>query len=129
MRTIRLLLTIFALAALLAPSDRSVAAETYPVRPVRILVPFAPGGGTDLITRALADIVAGEWKSTVVIENRPGGGTTIATSAALSAAADGYTLLAASNSFLVSPLLMPQAPYQWERDFVGVSLFAVSPHI
>jgi len=127
MRTIRLLPTICALAALLAPL--STAAETYPARPVRILVPFAPGGGTDLITRALADIIAGDWKSAVVIENRPGGGTTIATSAALAAAADGYTLLAASNSFLVSPMLMPQAPYQWDRDFTGVSLFAVSPHV
>jgi tripartite-type tricarboxylate transporter receptor subunit TctC len=92
-------------------------------------VPFAPGGGTDLIARALADIIAAEWKSTIVIENKPGGGTTIATLAALSAPADGSTVLAASNSFLVSPLIMPVAPYQWDRDFTGVSLFAVSPHV
>jgi len=129
MRPPRLLLAICALAALLGPSGPSIAADPYPARAVHILVPFAPGGGTDLITRALADIVAGAWKSTVVIENRPGGGTTIATLAALAAAADGYTLLAASNSFLVSPMIMPQAPYQWERDFTGVSLFAVSPHV
>ncbi len=92
-------------------------------------MPFAPGGGTDLITRTLADIIATEWKSTIVIENRPGGGTTIATLAALSAPADGYTLVAASNSFIVSPMIMPQMPYHWDRDFAAVSLFAVSPHI
>lgn len=101
----------------------------YPTRPVRILVPFAAGGGTDLIARALADTVATTWKSPVVIENRPGAGTTIATMTALTSPPDGYTLLAASNSFLISPLMMPTAPYQWNRDFTGVSLFAVSPHI
>lgn len=105
------------------------AAEPYPTHPVKILVPFQAGGGTDLIARSLADIISAEWKSPVVIENRPGGGTTIASLAALSAAADGYTLLAASNSFIVSPMIMPQAPYQWDRDFTGVSLWAVSPHI
>jgi tripartite-type tricarboxylate transporter receptor subunit TctC len=128
MRTLRLLLTVCA-AAWLATFGPLLAAENYPSRPVHILVPFAPGGGTDLITRALADIIATEWKSTVVIDNRPGAGTTIATVSALSAPADGYTLVAASNSFIVSPMLMPHAPYQWDRDFTAVSLFAVSPHI
>jgi tripartite-type tricarboxylate transporter receptor subunit TctC len=129
MRSIRLILRACAIAWLAASSSPLSAAELYPTRPVRILVPFAPGGGTDLITRALADIIATEWKSTIVIENRPGGGTTIATVTALSAPADGYTLVAASNSFLVSPMIMPQAPYQWDRDFIAISLFAVSPHI
>jgi tripartite-type tricarboxylate transporter receptor subunit TctC len=129
MRTIGLFLLACAIACLAVASSPLSADDLYPSRPVRILVPFAPGGGTDLITRALADIIATEWKSSIVIENRPGGGTTIATLAALSAPADGYTLVAASNSFIVSPIIMPQPPYQWDRDFVGVSLFAVSPHI
>jgi tripartite-type tricarboxylate transporter receptor subunit TctC len=125
-----LLLKICALACLAAASSLPAnAADPYPTHPVRILVPFAPGGGTDLITRTLADIIATEWKSTIVIENRPGGGTTIATLAALSAPADGYTLVAASNSFIVSPMIMPQMPYHWDSDFTAVSLFAVSPHI
>ena len=88
MRTIGLLLRVCTLACLTAASSPTVAAENYPTHPVRILVPFAPGGGTDLITRALADIISSEWKSTIVIENRPGGGTTIATLSALSAPAD-----------------------------------------
>ena len=129
MRIVGLLVRVCVLACLAAASGSQATADDYPARPVRILVPFAPGGGTDLITRALADIIATEWKSSVVIENRPGGGTTIATLAALSAPADGYTLVAASNSFIVSPMIMPQPPYQWDRDFVAVSLFAVSPHI
>jgi tripartite-type tricarboxylate transporter receptor subunit TctC len=104
-------------------------ADDYPTHPVRILVPFAPGGGTDLITRTLADIIATGWKAAIVIENKPGGGTTIASEAVAAAAPDGYTLLAASNSFLVSPMIMPSKPYVWDRDFTGVSLFAVSPHI
>ncbi|HVV43466.1 MAG TPA: tripartite tricarboxylate transporter substrate binding protein [Nitrobacter sp.] len=109
--------------------SRTSFAETYPSRPVRILVPYAPGGGTDLITRSLADIVSHAWNASVVIENRPGGGTTIATMTALGAAPDGYTLLAISNGFLISPLMMTPPPYVWNRDFTGVSLFAVSPHI
>jgi tripartite-type tricarboxylate transporter receptor subunit TctC len=130
MRTIGLFLRVCAIFCLVVASGPSTAAnDGYPTRPVRILVPFAPGGGTDLITRALADIIASDWKANIVIENRPGGGTTIATLAALSAPADGYTLVAASNSFIVSPMIMPQPPYQWDRDFVAVSLFAVSPHI
>jgi tripartite-type tricarboxylate transporter receptor subunit TctC len=124
-----LITCVTALLLASAPAPSAVAADAYPSRPVRILVPFAPGGGTDLITRALADIVATEWKSTVVIENRPGGATTIATMAALSAPADGYTLLAISNSYLVSPLIMPSTSYVWDRDFTGISLFALSPHI
>jgi tripartite-type tricarboxylate transporter receptor subunit TctC len=129
MRPFRLFVLVCAFVLLAAPGGRPAAAEGYPARPVKILVPFAPGGGTDLISRALADIIATDWKAAVVIENRPGGGTTIASMAALGAAPDGYTLLAASNSFLVSPMIMPTAPYQWDRDFTGVSLFAVSPHI
>jgi tripartite-type tricarboxylate transporter receptor subunit TctC len=126
-------LTFGRAAALLAAGLLALAVPTaaadYPSRPVRILVPFAAGGGTDLITRALADVVAADWKASVVIENKPGGGTTIAAVSALQAPADGYTLLATSNSFLVSPLLMATPPYQWDRDFTAVSLFAVSPHI
>lgn len=128
-RAVAVALLALASGLTLAPNGPLAAAEPYPSRPVKILVPFAPGGGTDLIARSLADIISAEWKSTIVVENRPGGGTTIATLAALSAAADGYTLLAASNSFLISPLIMPTAPYQWDKDFTGVSLWAVSPHI
>jgi len=111
-----------------APGTPASAAG-YPARPVRFLVPYAAGGGTDLITRALTDIVARDWNASVVIENRPGGGTTIASMVALGAPPDGYTLLAVSNGFLVSPMMMPSPPYVWNRDFTGISLFAVSPHI
>ncbi|MFZ5731243.1 MAG: Bug family tripartite tricarboxylate transporter substrate binding protein [Pseudomonadota bacterium] len=116
---------VAALAALSAPAY----ANDYPTRPVRILVPFAPGGGTDLITRTLADVIAKSWNASVVIENKPGGGTTIATQAAIAAAPDGYTLLAAANSLIVSPMLMPAKPYVWDRDLTPISLFALSPHI
>jgi tripartite-type tricarboxylate transporter receptor subunit TctC len=122
----RLLAGLCAVACIALTPSR---AADYPSHPVRIVVPFAPGGGTDLITRTLTDIIATAWKATMVIENKPGGGTTIAAQAVAGAPADGYTLLATSNSFLVSPLLMATRPYVWDRDFTGVSLFAVSPHI
>ena len=117
---------ILSTVVLCAPS---AFAADYPAHPVHIIVPFAPGGGTDLITRTLADIIAKEWNATIVIDNKPGGGTTIGAMAVATAPADGYTLLATSNSFLLTPMMLPAKPYVWDRDFTGVSLFAVSPHI
>lgn len=108
--------------ALVAPAG----ASDYPSAPVRIIVPYAAGGGADVITRTLTDIIATDWKATFIIENKPGGGTAIGTQAVASAPADGYTLLATSTSFLVSPMLMDTKPYVWDRDFSGVSLFAIS---
>ena len=104
-------------------------AQAYPSRPVKILVGFAAGGGTDLITRFIADAVGQAWGSNFVIENRPGAGTVLASQAALSADPDGYTMLAISGSFIVSPLLIARAPYVYERDFTPVALFASSPHV
>ncbi|WP_170181841.1 Bug family tripartite tricarboxylate transporter substrate binding protein [Phreatobacter stygius] len=108
-----------------------VQAEDYPAagRAIRVVVPFAAGGGTDAITRVVAEHVAKAWGAAVVIENKPGGGTMIASQGVAAAPADGYTVLAISNSFLVSPLLADQAPYDHARDFTGVALLASSPHV
>lgn len=106
------------------------AAEDYPGgRPIRVVVPFAAGGGTDAITRIVAEHVAKAWGAAVVIENKPGGGTMIGAQAVGTAPADGYSVLAISNSFLVSPLLAERAPYDSGRDFTAVGLMASSPHV
>jgi tripartite-type tricarboxylate transporter receptor subunit TctC len=107
------------------------AAEDYPAagRAIRVVVPFAAGGGTDAVTRIVAEHVAKSWGASIVIENKPGGGTMIASQSVAAAPADGYTVLATSNSFLVSPLLAERAPYDFDRDFTAVALLASSPHV
>lgn len=104
------------------------SAQSYPERPVRIVVPFAAGGGTDAVMRAVADAVAADWKATILIDNKPGAGTTLGATAVAQAPADGHTLLANTASFLISPRLMSNRPYRPE-DFVPVALVASSPHV
>ncbi|WP_168201534.1 Bug family tripartite tricarboxylate transporter substrate binding protein [Phreatobacter aquaticus] len=121
-----------ALGLVLAICANSTAfADDYPAagRPIRIVVPFTAGGGTDAVTRIVAEHVAKAWGASIVIENKPGGGTMIATQSVAAMPADGYALLAISNSFLVSPLLAERAPYDPIRDFVGVAPMASSPHV
>src|SRR5437016_1078285 len=95
---------IFAL--LVAASVSFAAAEMvaeFPGRPLKIVVPFAPGGATDVVARILADLLSARWNGqTVVVENRPGAGTIVATAAVAKAPADGHTMLIATNSFLIN---------------------------
>lgn len=100
----------------------------YPSRPIRLVVPFAAGGGTDLVMRAVGDAVAEDWKANILIENKPGAGTTLGASDVAHAPADGYSLLANTASFLISPRLMVKRPYE-ASDFVPVALVASSPHV
>jgi tripartite-type tricarboxylate transporter receptor subunit TctC len=121
---------LFALAALLltsAAADPAVAA--YPDRIVRIVVPLAPGGGTDLIARTLAQEMAKDLGGTIVIENKPGAGTIIGTQAVATGAPDGYTLLMGTFANAVNPSLNAKLPYDPHRDFAAVALIARSFNI
>ena len=102
------------------------AAAGYPDRIVRIVVPFAPGGGTDVIARALAQEMARDLGGSVIIENRPGAGTIIGTQAVATSAPDGYTLLMGTFANAVNPSLNAKLPYDAERAFAPVSLLARS---
>src|SRR5215468_9065810 len=121
-----------AAALLLAAGVTSVgAAQTaadFPSRPVRLLVPFAAGGPTDVVARILADLLSVRWGGqSVVIENRPGAGTIVATAALAKAPADGYTVLVATNSLLINPAIGQRLPYDTEKDFAPVSMVATQP--
>src|SRR5262245_42016708 len=99
-----------AAALLLATGIALVAAAQtaadFPSRPVKLLVPFAAGGPTDVVARILADLLSARWGGqSVVIENRPGAGTIVATAALAKAPADGYTMLVATNSLLINPAI------------------------
>jgi tripartite-type tricarboxylate transporter receptor subunit TctC len=105
------------------------ARAAYPERIIRIVVPFAPGGGTDVIARALAQEMAKDLGASVIIENKPGAGTIIGTQAVATSEPDGYTLLMGTFANAVNPSLNPKLPYDAHNDFAPVSLIARSFNI
>ncbi len=108
----------------------AIAAAAYPERPVRMLVPFAPGGPTDLIGRLIAQQLTEAWGKSVVVDNRAGAGGTIAVDTAVKAAADGYTLLFGSTStFAVNSALYGKLAYDIARDLPMVGFVAYAPQL
>jgi tripartite-type tricarboxylate transporter receptor subunit TctC len=103
-------------------------AQDYPARPIRMLVPFAPGGNTDILARAVSPRMNVSWGKPVVVDNRPGGAGVIATEIVAKAAPDGYTILIASTGEVaVNPSLFRKLPYDVNRDFAPVTLGTISP--
>ena len=101
----------------------------YPARPIRIVVPWAPGGGADLITRATAQKLNESFNQQVVVDNRPGAATIIGTEIVAKSAADGYTLLLGTSPLTINASLYKKLPYDTLRDFAPVMLMASAPHI
>lgn len=120
---------VFVVAALASAAYTADAQQGYPSRPIRILVPLAAGGGTDIVARTIAQSVADDWGANIVVENKPGAGTVLAAQTLLGAPADGYTLMFNTASFLVTPHLMPDRPFDFRTQFAPVSLVAASPHV
>ena len=106
----------------------AAVAQSYPTKPIRVIVPFAAGGGVDLTTRAITENVAGQLKQTLVIDNKGGAATVIGTEAAAKAPGDGYTLFAAPTTMVINPALRA-TPYDWEKDFVPVVMLATLPFV
>ncbi len=106
-----------------------VLAQPYPAKPVRMIVPFAAGGGTDIIARLIAQKVTDAWGQQMVVENRAGGGSVIGTEVVARSAADGYTLLLAAPPFATNAALLPRLPYDSLQDFAPVTLVATAPLI
>src|SRR5438309_6967765 len=119
-RTRAVAITLCAGAALGLAAQRADA-QDYPNRPVRIIVPFAPGGSADVYARFLATRLQESWGQPFVVDNRPGAGSVIGTDAVAKSAPDGYTLLLMSNTRTVNESLIPNRPFQLMRDFVPVA--------
>jgi tripartite-type tricarboxylate transporter receptor subunit TctC len=113
--------------ALLLGSSVAIA-QDYPSKPIRVLVPFAPGGAVDTAARVLAQAMQQRVNWQFVIENRPGGNGFIATTAVAKAAPDGYTLLMAhTGEFAVNPAIFDNVPYELERDFAPITMVSDAP--
>ena len=120
----RLVIALTALAGTAAAS-----AQTYPDRPVKVVVGFAAGGPTDVIARIVSDKLSAKFGKQFYVVNQPGAGSNTATGMVATAAPDGYTLLVVSTGFLVNPSLFAKVPYDPVKDFAPISIVAVSPNV
>ncbi|MFT0545619.1 Bug family tripartite tricarboxylate transporter substrate binding protein [Allopusillimonas ginsengisoli] len=105
------------------------AAETYPERAVTIVVPFSPGGATDILARILAERMSDEWGKPVVVENKPGAGTMIASNYVARAKPDGYTMLLAASSLGIAPSVYSKVDYDPVKDFTPITQVASVVHV
>jgi tripartite-type tricarboxylate transporter receptor subunit TctC len=118
-----------AIVSLLAAIGMAHAQDTFPSRPVHLLVPFAPGGAVDIVGRTLGDELSSRWGRAVVVENRPGAGGMVASEAAARAAPDGYTLIIVATGHALNPHLYAKLPYDSFNDFTPISLIGTSPNM
>lgn len=130
MRHYRNLMSALALfASLSVLASTSALAQTYPTKPVTVIVPFPGGGIVDILTRAVTEKIATSWGVPIIVEPKPGAGALLGTQTVATAAPDGYTFLVASITGSVGPLINPNFKYDLRKDFVAVGLFANAPNI
>lgn len=122
---IRLLSFVVALCALAFPAW----AQAWPSKPIRIIAPFAPGGGVDIAARLVGAKLQDILGQPVLVENKPGGGAMIGAEIVAKAQADGYTLLLTSNSLVNSPTLFGRAPFDWRKDFAFITTILEQPMV
>ena len=123
------LLSILLVPGAMALSISESAAQTYPTKPVKIVVPSAPGGGTDIIGRLLAKAFSSAFGQNFYVENKPGAGNLIGIESVARAPADGYTLLFVPSPLVLNPILYKKVNYDPVKDFAPISLAATAPNI
>src|SRR5215467_13111648 len=120
-------------AVMFASANASVGAalaqSAFPDRPVHIYVPYPAGGGVDILTRTLGDVVSKQWGQPVVVDNRPGAGGVIASQALVQSPPDGYALIMVASGHATNPFLYAKLPYDTFKDFTPISLLASSPNV
>jgi tripartite-type tricarboxylate transporter receptor subunit TctC len=121
--------TILSLVLLAALTGPTAAQQPYPIKPIRFIVPFPPGGSTDPTARMVAQKLVEKWGQPVIVDNRPGGNTVIGTDAVAKASPDGYTILLATTPFVTGPSLIPYLPYDAIKDFDAVATIAKNRHV
>lgn len=118
---------LMAVGATLGVAAPALQAQSYPAKPIRLVVPYPPGGGTDIVARLLAQKLSQSLGQQVVVENKPGASTIIGTDVVAKAAPDGYTLGLITDSHAINPSFFPKLPYDSVKDFVPVSQLVFVP--
>src|ERR1700716_4078912 len=118
-----------AAVAIFTAAGGASAQSPFPSKPVHIFVPYAAGGGVDILARTLGEVVSRQWGQTVVVENRPGAGGVVASQALVASPPDGYTLIVVASGHATNPFLYPKIPYDTFKDFAPISLLASSANI
>ena len=126
---LRRLPVVVLVAALAIGAAMPAPAHDYPNRPIRFIVPYPPGGGTDVVARIMNEALATELGQPVIIDNKGGAAGNVGTDVAAKATADGYNILFTLSSHTINPRLYDKLPFDVERDFVPISLAAMIPQI
>lgn len=129
LRRVRRALLVAASAAALWPVAGPAAAQAFPNRPLRLIVPTAPGGGTDALGRALADALGATLQQPVVVDNKAGGNAVIGTEAVVRTPPDGHSLLLVVNTHTINPAVVRKLPYDTLKDFTPIAALARSPFV
>jgi tripartite-type tricarboxylate transporter receptor subunit TctC len=129
MTRVRVAAFLFLAAVLCAGPIMAQDAKDYPAKPIRIIVPYPPGGGTDVVARIISDPLAAALGQPIIIDNRGGAAGNLGTDIAAKSAPDGYTILLTLSSHTINPKLYDKLPFDVERDFAPISLVALSPQI
>ncbi|MBU3615261.1 tripartite tricarboxylate transporter substrate binding protein [Polynucleobacter sp. Latsch14-2] len=117
------------LSLLLLGSCAFAQAQNYPNRPIKVVIPFAPGGPSDIVGRVLMQQMSENLNTPIIIENKPGGGSNIGIQQVAKSAPDGYTLLLVSSTFVINPTLYPNPGFDANKDFAAVALPVSSPNV
>lgn len=110
------------LTGILAAAALPALAQTWPSKPIRVIVPYGPGASTDNVTRIYGQKMTEAWGQPVIVDNKPGGNTVIGSEALVKSPADGYTVLLVVNTHVINPLLISKLPYDPVKDFAPVAL-------
>ncbi len=127
MERCRRIARVLCLSAAIAFPGRSLAQQPYPSKPIRLIVPFPPGGSVDPIARLVGQKLTEAWGQQVIIDNRPGGNGVIGTEIVAKAPPDGHTLIMVTTNFIINPALVAKLPYDSVRDLAPVALLASAP--
>lgn len=120
----------FMAAMIAAPAGGALAqAQAYPTKPIRVIVPFPPGGSTDFLARIVGQKLTAAWGQQVVIDNRPGAGGTVGAAEASRAPADGYTLLMGAVHHTIASSAYAKLPYDFQKDFAPITTVAIVPNV
>ena len=129
MITLNIIYVFIALCISIGFASNSAAQQRFPTKPIRFILPNAPGGSNDVVARLIGEKLSASWGQPIIVDSRPGGNNIIAADALLKSTADGHTILLVTAAHVINPLLLPKHPYDAIKDFESIGMIAKIPNI